>query len=129
MLFGFEEQTAPLNDIELNAANIIADCLSRHHVGRGNAVTGAHIGNSLAQYAVEFRDQKGRAYLTGPRIRKIINYIRSNGMCPRLIASSNGYYVSNDRDEIDAYITSLRERASAITAIANKLENERKEAA
>lgn len=125
MLFGFEEQTAPLNDIELKAAGVIADCLQNHHVGKERAVTATHIGNSLAKYDTIYRDAKGRAYLTGPRLRKIINYIRTQGLCHRLIASSNGYYISNNSNELAEYVKSLRERANAINAVADKLDYER----
>lgn len=51
--------------------------------------------------------------LTGARLRKICNYIRTNGLLP-LIATSNGYYISNDRDEIKNQIISLEQRAKAI---------------
>jgi hypothetical protein len=54
-----------------------------------------------------------------PRIRKIINQIRLKGLVRNLLATSKGYYVSNDEKEIKIYEKALRERASAINAIAN----------
>ena len=48
-----------------------------------------------------------------PRLRKMVNYIRSNGLLP-LIATSKGYYVSRDRTEIEAQIESLKQRARSI---------------
>lgn len=65
--------------------------------------------------------QKGGVKLTEPRLRKIVNHIRSYGMLP-LIATSNGYYVSYDTEEIQNQITSLYERANSITNCAIGLE-------
>ena len=123
MLFGFEEQTQPLNDIELHAASAIAECLRNHHVGKERAVTGEQIGRGMARYE-QYRTADDKPYLTGARVRKIINHIRFAGWCPRLIASSNGYYVSNDDEELKQYVQSLRARAKAIYAVADKLERD-----
>jgi hypothetical protein len=57
--------------------------------------------------------QKGEVKLTQPRLRKICNHIRSYGLLP-LIATSKGYYVSYDKEEIKLQITSLLERARSI---------------
>ena len=51
--------------------------------------------------------------LSEPRLRKLCNYIRTRGLIP-LIATSNGYYVSYDKEEIIAQIQSLKDRANAI---------------
>lgn len=59
--------------------------------------------------------------LTEPRLRKICNHIRSYGLLP-LIATSNGYYVSYDKEEIINQITSLHERANSIINCAIGLE-------
>ena len=124
MLYGFEEQTAELNAIERNAAGIIANCLQHHHIGKEKAVTGQAISDGLAKTYTEFRTDNGKPYLNGARVRKIINYIRTQNLCPRLIANSNGYYVCNDRAELTEYINSLRARANAIQAVADKLAKE-----
>ena len=54
------------------------------------------------------------------RLRKISNFIRSEGIIP-LIATSKGYYVSYDKNEIEAQIKSLNERAESIIHSANGL--------
>lgn len=122
MLTGFEQETAPLNAIELRAARIIAYCLITGHTGADKAVTAQHICNAMAKQSAEFRDEKGRPYLNGARIRKIVNHLRVTGACPRLIASSKGYYISNDRQEITEYIQSLYARAEAILAVAKQMQ-------
>lgn len=121
MLAGFEQETAPLNEIELLASEVIAKSMRMHHVGREKAVTGQHICDALARYNEIYRDGKGRPYLNGTRVRKIVNFLRVNGICPFLIASAKGYYISTDTEEIKEYINSLRERANAINAVANTM--------
>jgi hypothetical protein len=57
---------------------------------------------------------KAKGYkITEPRLRKLCNYIRSHSLIP-LIATSNGYYVSYDKEEIKLQIRSLTDRAEAI---------------
>ncbi len=66
--------------------------------------------------------EKGRSFkLSEVRLRKICNYIRSNGLLP-LIATSNGYFVSYDKKEIESQIDSLKDRAYAILNSAKGLE-------
>lgn len=59
--------------------------------------------------------------MTGVRLRKICNYIRTQGMIP-LIATSNGYYVDYSEDALILQIRSLKERASSIMRCAVGLE-------
>ena len=40
----------------------------------------------------------------GPRIRKIINHIRLNGLVPGLMATSEGYYIATTPEELDEYM-------------------------
>ena len=54
------------------------------------------------------------------RLRKIVNFIRAEGILP-LIATSNGYYCSKDKEEIKNQIESLTQRADAIMISANGL--------
>jgi len=51
--------------------------------------------------------------LTQPRLRKLVNYIRTNGLIP-LIATSHGYFTSDCKQTILEQITSLQERANSI---------------
>ena len=121
MITGFEQETAPLNEIELRAAEIISYCLNKGHVGNTKAVTAQHICNALAQQDARFRTEGGKPYLNGARVRKIMNHLRTSKICPRLIANSKGYYISNDHNEITEYIISLRARAAAINAVADAM--------
>lgn len=57
--------------------------------------------------------EKFKPKLSAHRLRKIVNAIRSNSVAP-IIATRKGYFISNERIEIENQIKSLEERASAI---------------
>lgn len=59
--------------------------------------------------------------MTETRLRKCINYIRTNGLLP-VIADDNGYYVTNDPIVIREMAQSLRRRVASINAAAGGLE-------
>ena len=59
--------------------------------------------------------------MTDARLRKCVNYIRCKGLLP-LIATSNGYYVSYDREVIESQIRSLTERANSIRRCADGMQ-------
>lgn len=61
-----------------------------------------------------------RHTLSEPRLRKCVNFIRTNAILP-LIATSKGYYVSRDASEIKAQIQSLIERSNSIKRCAEGL--------
>ena len=52
-----------------------------------------------------------------PRLRKVINHIRTKGIVKCLIASSKGYYIAESREEIEAYLEGLKGREDAIRQI------------
>ena len=54
------------------------------------------------------------------RLRKMVNYIRTNGLLP-IIATSKGYFVSYDENIILEQIESLTQRAKSIENCANGL--------
>jgi hypothetical protein len=51
------------------------------------------------------------------RIRKMIQYIRTNDLISGLIATSKGYYVAKTAEEIELWIESLKSRENAIRTI------------
>lgn len=103
MIEGFERETAPLTDDEMRLLPIIIAGL-KTKVGKDMAIHGATICEKVSE-------KFGK--LTEPRLRKIVNHIRTNGMLP-VIATSKGYYISHDRDEINAQIQSLEQRRESI---------------
>lgn len=98
------------------------DCLSKYeeeHVlpkivsilqqckGSSNALTNKMI---IVKYGVAGTEMESR-------VRKVINFIRNNGIIPCLIATSKGYYIATDAKEITDYEDSLKGRESAIRRI------------
>lgn len=60
------------------------------------------------------RDKIGAGVrFNGIKLRKIVNFIRSESILP-VIATSRGYYVSFDKQEIADQIKSMEDRADAI---------------
>ena len=121
----FEKETEPLNELEKRAAYQIAETMRVFHIGRQNAVTADSIGMGMARTYPEMRitDCAGKTqpYLTGVRIRKIMNFIRRNHLVRFLIASGNGYYIAETSDEVAKYIKSLDERIEAINVMKHAL--------
>ena len=60
-----------------------------------------------------FAERHNLCKMTDARLRKCVNYIRSNSILP-VIAGSNGYYTSFDEKELSDQIKSLTERANSI---------------
>lgn len=110
MITNFEEITYGLSKEETEVVLPKLIELLKWRNGRSNAVSNRKLVNLLTAMGHDVSE---------PRIRKMINQIRLNGLIRNLLATSKGYYVSHDKDEIKNYIQSLHERASAINAIAD----------
>ena len=84
-------------------------------LGKSSAITNKKI--------CEVLTEKGYK-LTDTRLRKIIHNIRAKDLVPLLIATSQGYYVSNDEKEIRDYIQSLSERINSISFIKQSIQRQ-----
>lgn len=111
MITGFEDYTADLSEHELKhfVPNFIKQLSNK--IGEKNAVTSSQIKKGYSTIGVK---------IEGPRIRKIINYIRCRNLVPGLIASSKGYYVATNKQDLDRYIKSLNERIASIQQVRKK---------
>lgn len=114
MITNFENITHELNDQELALVPIIAKSFEKYT--KANPIKAPEIVKRFNQSDIA----KQYIKLTEPRLRKICNYIRSNAMIP-LIATSSGYFVSNDKEEIEKQIKSLVERSNSIRQCADGL--------
>jgi hypothetical protein len=114
MIEGFEEETASLSEYELKLVAIFVRGLQTK-VGLMSAITGREMIKAMTASGYK---------VNGPRVRKIINYIRMHGLVDRLVANNAGYYVSEDEDELRRYAESLRSRAYAIDAIRERIESQ-----
>ena len=109
----FEEITEELNDYErLTISPLIVKGLSMK-IGKENVITNGEMRKGLLnKYSIKISDA---------RMRKIIQYIRLGGFVERLIATSKGYYVSENKEELLQYEESLMQRAASIEEIAKQI--------
>jgi hypothetical protein len=70
--------------------------------------------NEIVSVINSNRDKIGSGvYFNEVKLRKMVNFIRSESILP-VIATSRGYYVSYDSDDIASQVKSMEERADAI---------------
>lgn len=113
MITGFENITHELTEEELTLIPVLVAGFKRRT--KDNPIKAPQI----VKLVNEFMQGKGsKVKLSEPRLRKCVNHIRTNGLLP-LIATSHGYYVSTDPQEIKSQIQSLYERASSIRRCAD----------
>jgi len=108
MINGFGDLTYKLTNYEkIKLLPRMIEGLRKRH-GKDDAATNKKIVSQLRSEGYKISDV---------RVRKIINYIRINGLVKALVASSKGYYVATDVNDIETYIQSLRQREDAIAAM------------
>lgn len=108
MIKGFSNETSPLNDYELRVLLPVILAGLKDKQGKRNAVTNGYIIGRLKQQGYR---------IDAPRLRKVINHIRTNDLLPGLIATSEGYFLAEDEQELMDYEDSLRGREEAIKAV------------
>jgi hypothetical protein len=120
MIKGFEEQTHGLTEFELKELIPILVKGFNKRVGKDKAITNSAIIKILST-------TYGLKSISEPRIRKAIHFIRDNGLVPKLIASSNGYWVATSQKEMEDWADSLRSRINAIKNILDYAEMQLKD--
>jgi hypothetical protein len=113
MIDGFEKYTIELNDDELKIVHIMVDRFT-NKPGIKNIVTNPQIVDGLKTIGIETSE---------PRIRKIIQYIRTNALIPGLIATSKGYYSTNDIEHLQQWIVTMKQRENAIRESRKSIES------
>ena len=109
MIKGFEEYTYELTNYETELVEKLIKGLSPK-IGRNKAVTSTVICKSLN--------------IVGPRLRKLINFIRITNQLPGLCSSSKGYFVAENIGELDDYIISLKKRIRSQVEVLNSIERQ-----
>lgn len=109
MIPGFEDITAKLSEEELSHIPLMVEAFKKK-IGEGSAVTADTITRNYKRMGVK---------MEGPRVRKIVNYIRMKGLLPNLVATSKGYYIEPDPVKLKKYVMGLKMRAKAINAVAD----------
>lgn len=116
MIKNFENITQELNDDEMNLVPMVMKAFEKYTIN--NPIKSDVIVKKINDY---FETHKIKMKMTGARLRKIVNYIRTNALQP-LMATSKGYFVSNDVNVIMDQIQSLNQRAKSIRDCAHGLE-------
>lgn len=65
--------------------------------------------------------QKHSIHLSQIQMRRIINYLRSEGVVKNLVADWEGYWIEKDQLKIMRYIKGLELRAKSIMNVATKM--------
>lgn len=109
MITNFEDITHEMTEDEKKLVPILIKGFTAY--GKSNPIKAPDVISRLKQKGYK---------ITEPRLRKIINFIRSEGILP-LIGTSKGYFVSYEREVIADQIKSLQERADSIANSAQGL--------
>lgn len=105
MITNFEEITHNLTDAELDLANKLIPAFKARTIE--NKISTRELVKKVSEfYKLPFK-------FTDVRLRKIVNYYRSNCILP-VCGSSEGYYVSYDVTEMNKTATSLEQRTVSI---------------
>ena len=116
MIQNFEEITEDLKPFEIDTIlPLLIGGFKTHY--KANPVKEPDICKGLNTY---FANNRIKYKMSGAKVRKYVNYIRKNSILP-LIATSKGYYVSDDKQEIVNQIKSMEQRSSGILDAANGL--------
>lgn len=115
MIHGFSEQTKPLTPYESDVILPLIIQGLHSKVGKDKAITNQHICSVLKKQGYK---------LDNARLRKIINHIRVKGMVIGLVATSEGYYIAENKKELEVYLESLKGREDAIRTVRQSLEKQ-----
>ena len=115
MIKGFKRETCPLSDYEQDILLPAILSVLENKTEKQNAVKNKDI--------IELLKKK---YKINPaRLRKIINFIRINDYLTGLVATSKGYYMVSDRQELLDYEESLKGREDAIREVRQSIRRQR----
>ena len=99
-LENFEKHTEDITQNERRTALKMAEKL-KYHVG--------------SDRAVKSRVIEKHFNITGNRVRKMVNWLRTTGKCPKLMSTSNGYFIAKNDEELVSHLRSLYDRGQKIT--------------
>lgn len=118
-LKGFKDWTKELNDVERDfyVPKVISEL--QHHVGKKNAIS-----NRIMCQTFEFR----YGWKIPPaRFRKMIEYIRIEGLLFGVCSSGNGYFIAESYDEGQISVESQHQRIAQQTMTVNALDYQLKQ--
>ncbi len=115
MITNFEEITKELTEQELKLVSVLIKGFKLHD--KSTPIKAPEILKCINSKKELYGLKKD---ITSVMIRKYCNFIRVNGLIP-LIATSSGYYISYDKEDIKKQMQSLYERAKSIKDSADGL--------
>lgn len=133
MIKNFEQYTHEMTSEEKDIIfprliRILSICIGKEKAISNKEIT-EQINNINPIYCARIEDgiDKVRQIKTsGPRIRHMIHIIRITDTIPYLVATSKGYHISNDMEEVLDYIESLEDRVESIYKVLAALKRQRK---
>lgn len=111
MIKGFERETHELTSDEMRMVAPMVNGL-KTKIGVDKAITSQKMIKAMRQAGYK---------IDGPRLRKIVHFIRVNKLVPNLISTSKGYFIATTQSEIDDYKRSLQQRINSISEILNSI--------
>jgi hypothetical protein len=113
MVSGFEDQTHELSDYELNTLvpRMVAGFRSR--IGSKKAITSTKAIKQIKESGLK---------VDPARFRKVVNYIRTNGLISNLVATGKGYHIAENELESRRFLESLKQRIQSITLVHDAME-------
>lgn len=106
MIPGFEDFTVDVSEGDIEAINIIAKALNCR-VGLHHAITNQEARKAMYSF--------NGTNISDVKFRKYIQYIRAYNLCPRLCASSKGYWIAKDEKEFIKYREGYASRMRAMS--------------
>jgi hypothetical protein len=128
MIRNFEEYTAELSEDEAKYIMPHLQKLLTLAIGKERAITNKQIIRDFINNPIVRTDDGTKSIKTSePRIRHMIHILRVSDAVPFLVATSHGYYISNDKQEIEEYMGSVDDRLRSIYQIRRALKRQIKE--
>lgn len=129
MVSGFEDYTTELTEFELKRVLPLIVRSWKTKIPDKDILNMSDMIRQTNEYLTQKRigsySKKGaykKYQVTGPRMRKFIHYIRVKNLVPNLIATSKGYFLTEDKEKVDKFIKSCIERANSFTEVARAME-------
>ena len=117
-IINFEKITEDLTEVELSYTNTIKNILLGILDDKKPAKQ-PDLCESINAF-LEMTEGNPEIKVNGVLLRKFVNYFRSNGILP-LVATSEGYLLTWNKEQIEQQIKSLEQRANSIMKAANGL--------
>ena len=115
MLTNFEDYTQDLTFEELAIVSDVCNIVSKY--SKSNPIKARHLVDSIK---IHLHTNNIDVRFDEVRLRKIVSHVRANGIMP-ILATSKGYFVSYDPDDVCSQVQSLAERSQRIDRCAEGL--------